>query len=401
MTIISEDQILSEFDAWAAKRGQLVDTTLLGAMLAAHTQQQRRPPTVWIAGDVKLAAAQTLAAHPDVLVPGVEALEATLDSFFRFLRNTGRLAGKSADVATLRKEVRREARNVAEMLSALEGLAAVMGVEEDLDYDLIHPDDPRHETIRVLRDIGITTADVKLRWWGPLPAIERAAEQGMATDYLQRLQRLPELVAPELHVDSGLVPGPADAWRIASELELRDEILADADPRLSWEALTPEMVQRSNPFCNWWLTAYVNGLVKIGDGIASPGAQPARVRGQSATLQLMFASRVAGGRLADLCETGCEHWPSIIHLVVGSLLDGRAWCSLPESVSFAVRRERGRSADEVEVERAARTLERAVDALVEAGVLERNAGRARLTDFGAWVVDDWVEKQFEGLMEAM
>jgi hypothetical protein len=38
--------------------------------------------------------------------------------------------------------------------------------------------------------------------------------------------------------------------------------------------------------------------------------------------------------------------------------------------------------------------------LVEANVLERDGDRARLTAFGRWVVDTWVEEQlerFEGL----
>jgi hypothetical protein len=400
----SEEQLLSDFDAWAAKRGRPADTMLLGVLLTTRAEQQHRGPTLWAAGDVALAVAGTLAARPDLVLPGVAGLEATLDSFFRFLRNTGRLMRGSAEFGVLRKEARREGRSLAELLRAFAETVDHEAVDEEIEYELLDPDDPRHETIGLLRDMGIRTTDltdVNVRWWWPLPSIERSAEQGMSTGYLQRLQRLPELVTPELQMEDGLIPRPADAWRIASELALEEEILADADPRLSRESLTPVIVQRSCAFHNWWLAAYCNGLVDIQDGIASPGAQPSRVREQSATRQLMFASRVARGRLVDLCETGCEYWSSVIHLVVGSLLDDRGWCSLPDSASFAVRRQRGRGADESDVQAAGESLERAVDALVEAGVVERDGALARVTDFGAWVVDDWIEEQFKELLDAM
>jgi hypothetical protein len=33
--------------------------------------------------------------------------------------------------------------------------------------------------------------------------------------------------------------------------------------------------------------------------------------------------------------------------------------------------------------------------------VERDGALARVTDFGAWVVDDWIEEQFKELLDAM
>jgi hypothetical protein len=85
------------------------------------------------------------------------------------------------------------------------------------------------------------------------------------------------------------------------------------------------------------------------------------------TRRLVVTARVARYRIGWLVGEGTGS--GLVALLVASLVEG------------------GARAD----------LEHGVEALVEANVLERDGDRARLTAFGRWVVDTWVEEQLEPL----
>jgi hypothetical protein len=395
MTITIQDQILSEFDAWAVRRRRPADVQLLAAVLTSRLEQLGRSPTLWEAGDVQLALACTVAKRPELLLQVAE-LEQTLESYFRFLRNTGRLASGSADPRTLRKEVRRGARAFAELLKVFAvAVEDEEDDEDDLDLDLLHPEDPQHERLWLLRELGVRRGDLRLRWWAPLPPIERAAAQGMATAYLRRVTWIGELVAPSMELEDVYLPGADEAWRIASALDLTREIRSEWS-RSGHEPpeLTPAMVRRSDAFRDLWLRAFVTDVIRIEDGVARPGSQPARAAGGPASHQLIFATKVGRGRLENVCDREDEHGLIVVELLVRSLLRRRSWWSFDEARTSVARLLGPEWAVENEEEiRAA--LRRSVDALAEAGVVEEADGQVRLTEFGAWVVDDWIDAQFE------
>lgn len=392
MMTLTEDQVLSDFQSWATKRGRTVDCELLAVLLSARSESLGRSPTVWAKGDVRQAMATMVTAHP-LTVLYAPALAETLDSYLRFLRNTGRLARGSADLAALHKEARREVRSFTAMLEAFKALAVDAGEGDELDDELVCLEDPVYERRCLLRELGIRRRDLQDRWWEPLPPIDRAAAAGMRTRYLERLARMAEAVAPSIELEAAFLPRPADAWRIASELDLWDEIRTEN--AAFGQGLTPEMVLRSGAFLGWWIAAYGNGVIRIEEGVARPGSQPATARAASERRQLLFATKAARGRLDGICERADEFGAEVIELVVLSLLHDRAWRSMDDTASSGVRRLIGSDRADEDADQARASLRRSVAHLVEAGVLEESDGRARLTEFGAWVVDGWIEAQFE------
>ena len=66
-------------------------------------------PTYWPAGSVEHLLLERWPSKGDVDVPDETTLVETLDGWFRFLRSTGRMSGRSADPKQLAREARRAA----------------------------------------------------------------------------------------------------------------------------------------------------------------------------------------------------------------------------------------------------------------------------------------------------
>ena len=285
MTTLTDDQIIGELTTWAAKRARVADPTVLAAVLAARPAGRRRDPSVWGPGEVQEALLAAVAADPCLFLTDADVLRESLDSFFRFLRNTGRLHSSSADVAVLRKEAARAVRELEQTFGDVRRLWACAEPDEDRwdrdrwdaedPDDWLHPDDPRHLARELLRDLGVD---------GPLA-----------------------------------VPLPPP-WR-----------------------------------------------------------------------QLLATSGVVHCRIDHLLEEGTGS--GVVALLVESLIVGPAGATLTEAADTGRRRDHGFDRDE-SAARALAELEHGVALLAEAGVLEREGHRVRLTDFGRWVVVDWLERQF-------
>ncbi len=101
------DLLIGHAEAWAAKTKRPLDADLLGTALSIRDTQDRIPGTAWPAGSADYLMTTRWPGHGPLGVPDVEELVATLDTFWRFLRATGRMASGSADPRDLTREARR------------------------------------------------------------------------------------------------------------------------------------------------------------------------------------------------------------------------------------------------------------------------------------------------------
>ncbi|WP_134773039.1 hypothetical protein [Ornithinimicrobium flavum] len=95
--------------AWADKRKQPLDRELLETVLNLRDFHDATAPQEWPAGSAEHLMLVRWPSHGPSGVPDVDRLAETLDSFWRFLRGTGRMASSSADPRELAKEARRAA----------------------------------------------------------------------------------------------------------------------------------------------------------------------------------------------------------------------------------------------------------------------------------------------------
>lgn len=162
------DLLVRHASAWAEQKKRSLDAALLQQVVDLRLQHDDYPLGTWPSGSAERLLLVTWPAYGSEL-PDAEALRETLDTFWGFLRATGRMSTGSASPADLRKEAKR----------ALPKMAAA--------YD----DPARHSQGRVLaefgRSIGIDldgAADVEelkerlasiQSAWNALPQEERVA----------------------------------------------------------------------------------------------------------------------------------------------------------------------------------------------------------------------------------
>lgn len=115
---------------WASSRSRPLDADLLGEALDLRFHHDDLPAQEWPTGTAERLLLVTWPAYGSS--PRPEQIRDTLDTFWRFLRATGRMSSASAAPADLRKECKRAA---SRMQSA---------------YD----DPARHSQHRVLSDVG-------------------------------------------------------------------------------------------------------------------------------------------------------------------------------------------------------------------------------------------------------
>ncbi len=100
--------------AWAEHRRQALDRDLLQTSLDLRGFHDDRSPQEWPIGSVEHLMLVRWPSHGPSEEPDVDTLVHTLDSFWRFLRGTGRMASVSADPKALTKEARRAAAGMRE-----------------------------------------------------------------------------------------------------------------------------------------------------------------------------------------------------------------------------------------------------------------------------------------------
>ena len=106
---------LEHVRVWAARKGREVDIPLLMQVLELHVEHNLLAPGDWPAGSVETLLLETWPGRGGVLSDEV-LLSATLETYWRCLRATGRLTSGSATPASLVKELRRALPQMAELV---------------------------------------------------------------------------------------------------------------------------------------------------------------------------------------------------------------------------------------------------------------------------------------------
>ncbi len=99
--------LIRHAESWAAKTKRPLDPELLGTALSLRDEHDRVAGTSWPEGSADYLMTVRWPGHGPLGVPDTDALVATLDTFWRFLRATGRMASGSADPKALTREARR------------------------------------------------------------------------------------------------------------------------------------------------------------------------------------------------------------------------------------------------------------------------------------------------------
>ncbi|HET8600194.1 MAG TPA: hypothetical protein VFL99_07700 [Segeticoccus sp.] len=106
--------LLGHLQRWMAKSGRAADLDLLDELLRLRWTYDELRATDWPAGSVEHLLLERWPSKGAVEPPPPERVTTSLDTWFRFLRGTGRLTSASADPKSLTKEAKRAAPRMAE-----------------------------------------------------------------------------------------------------------------------------------------------------------------------------------------------------------------------------------------------------------------------------------------------
>ncbi|MGH3425579.1 MAG: hypothetical protein ACRDO8_12650 [Nocardioidaceae bacterium] len=109
--------LLSHLQTWATAKQRPVDVDLLDDLLELRAAYGEQNPTYWPEGSMDDLMLDLLPGKATIEAPDPDELASTMDTFVRFLRNTGRLAARSATPDALRRESRRAARRVPDAMA--------------------------------------------------------------------------------------------------------------------------------------------------------------------------------------------------------------------------------------------------------------------------------------------
>lgn len=108
-------ELLRDFAAWAEKKQRDVDLMILDELLRLRASYDELEPAYWPSGSVEHLLLERLPSKGPTEGFDPEVVTETMDAFFRFLRNTGRMSHRSADPKALAKEARRSSRHMHEL----------------------------------------------------------------------------------------------------------------------------------------------------------------------------------------------------------------------------------------------------------------------------------------------
>lgn len=110
----AHDLLLRHAERWAIEHGRTLDVGLLDEALQLRSAHDGLAANRWPARSVTHLMLVRWPAHGPLDPPDVPALLATLETFWRFLRNTGRMAGGSMEPSSLVKEAKSAGRQMVE-----------------------------------------------------------------------------------------------------------------------------------------------------------------------------------------------------------------------------------------------------------------------------------------------
>ena len=164
--------LLRHAERWAAEHDRGFDRSLVELVLDLRSTHDDRAANLWPAGSVADLMLHRWPSHGPVEAPDADLMVDSLDTFWRFLRSTGRMAGASAEPAQLRKEARKAAKQMPEacadasrygVAKSLVGFGGEIGLSLD-DVDGIDEANARMQQI--------------VEAWNALPIEERRRRSG-------------------------------------------------------------------------------------------------------------------------------------------------------------------------------------------------------------------------------
>lgn len=231
-------ELLRDFTEWAERKNKPVDVMMLDQMLSLRTSYDRLEPSYWPTGSVEHLLLERLPTKGPVDTYEPDVVVDTLDAYFRFLRSTGRMSGRSADLKELTKEARRSARLMAELSDdrvnwSPNKVLADFGRSVGIDLDTAGDVETLQQRLAQIQDA-----------WNALPAAERrrlmphpedadddelsegeVAMRHFGTDHW--VQALLLTFAPRL--PEGELPPPEQVAPLVEKTGLMDRLLALAD----------------------------------------------------------------------------------------------------------------------------------------------------------------------------
>lgn len=221
--------LIRHAQAWATKTKRPLDGELLETALNLRDTQDRAPGTSWPAGSAEHLMTVRWPGHGPLGVPDVDALVDTLETYWRFLRATGRMASGSADTKVLAKEARRA---IPEMRTRCEDPAGFgstkvlqqFGLERGISLDGATSMDELNERLQLIVD-----------QWNGLPEAERLERMpgpvGAGSVVSQEMTEQANAWLRELADDPGL-RGPYGTYNDEFDDEDDDDLVPPQDPHV-------------------------------------------------------------------------------------------------------------------------------------------------------------------------
>jgi hypothetical protein len=104
--------LLRHAERWAVEHDRPLDRDLVGLVVRLRADHDDLAANLWPGGSAEHLMLERWPAHGPAEPPDVDSLQASLDTYWRFLRATGRMAAASAEPALLRKEAKKAARRM-------------------------------------------------------------------------------------------------------------------------------------------------------------------------------------------------------------------------------------------------------------------------------------------------
>jgi len=188
------DLLLAHFRSWAEAKGVTADLDLLDQLLTLRKAYDDLEPTYWPEGSVTHLLLERWPAKGSVDPPDESTLTDSLDAWFRFLRNTGRMSGRSAQPKDLAREARRAAPRMSEASAdrtqwSQTKLMMDFGATLGIDFDHVQDLESMQQRL-----------DATQAAWNALPMHER-----LMPDHEPRDETLRERIARNMGTDDPLV----------------------------------------------------------------------------------------------------------------------------------------------------------------------------------------------------
>lgn len=367
--------LLRHAERWASDRNRPWDADLTDLALRLRGDHDGLDPNRWPAGSVQHLMLSRWPSHGPVGVPDVAALTGTLETFWRFLRTTGRMGGGSAEPAALVREAKHAAKKMAAACEDLSlfGPSKTMlafGEEIGISLDDVEDMDAANQRLEQIQEAwnalpiqerrrrspgldrpGVPTHDAR-DWYGPGADAEDdeplfpnepsvSAPQVRACAFVQSMMAMSEWVGDGRPVTQAGVLRPGVAREAYDALDLWEwerPFVMRSFSFLAWQRGTPRDEEKlrhdalnawrsamdSLPLDRLWTAVVGAGWVTVGSSKARavPDALPTDDRGW-VTLGLQAVAQTA----VMARDRGC------VGPLLGILLQVSAQYGGPQSVA--------------------------------------------------------------------